>query len=636
MIRRTRLAFLVLSVLSLYEISSLPVVCSRSLNEDEQLIQVGIGAFQDRLYDIAERQFTLFLSDFPSHAKASDVAYLLGKTLVLRGKWNEARNIFSRIIQESRNFDSMDYVLFWMAQAEARLDHPEMSRKWLLSLIQNHPKFEWMDDAYYLLGCLEADGNRFNSAESSFKKVLLLSRKEELLRTTSFWLGMVSLRQNAFERAILYLKPLWEDTKSLPPSLQREALFWLCEAQLKSGQLQEALRNYQTYYNRFRSDPFTSQAYWRMGYCEYLLGNLKDSVDHFKSFQGLFKEGPLHVYTHYVLGEIYLVLGDHATSVKEFNHVLEAPPSHPLWGASLFLVYWNHLQSDGREEANRIAQRLFKLHTTEDEKGLIQWLTAQSLFSEGKVSDALPYYFSVLNSRFRERALLQIGKGYFLENQFREALTNMDLLLLEFPTLKSLDEALFIKGECLFRLGDTPRAFETYDRIVAQPGRNSWNLMALTQIGICDLILHEGGRAEVAFKKILEGFPNHPLFYHAAFQTGILQEKKKDFQGASHFYGLVLKGNLPELLAATYFRIGEIWINQEKEEKALASFRAALPYLSDHSPWFGITQLEIGNLQRRWGEVGEAKRSYRIVQTQSPDEEIRKSARQLLDQLERR
>jgi tetratricopeptide (TPR) repeat protein len=444
---------------------------------------------------------------------------------------------------------------------------------------------------------------------------------------------MVSLKQNAFEKATLYLKPLWEDPRPLPSSQRKEILFWLSEAQLKSGQLQEALQNYQTYYNRFRADPLIPQVYWRMGYCEYLLGNLKKAVDHFNSFQSLFNESLLNLYTHYLLGEISLSLGDHATSLKEFNQVLQAPQSHPLWATSLFLVYWNHLQSDGKEEANRIAQRLFRLHTAEDEKALLQWLAAQTLYSEGKVLDALPYYFSILNSRFRERALFQIGKGYFLENQFREALTNMDLLLLEFPDLKSLDEGLFIKGECLFRLGEMLRAFEAYDQILAQPRKNPWTLMALTQTGLHDLFLHQGERAEEAFKRILEDFPTHPLSYHAAFQLGNLYEKKKDLQGASHFYGLVLRGNLPELLVPTYFRIGEVLINQEKEEKALASFKAALPHLSDHSPWFGITRLEIGNLQRRWGTIEEAQKSFQMAQDQSRDEEIKSAAKELLQRL---
>ncbi len=148
-----------------------------------------------------------------------------------------------------------------------------------------------------------------------------------------------------------------------------------------------------------------------------------------------------------------------------------------------------------------------------------------------------------------------------------------------------------------------------------------------------DLFLHQDERAEVAFKRILEDFPNHPLFYHAAFQLGILNEKKKDLQGASHFYGIVLKGNLPELIVPTYFRIGEILIKQEKEEKALASFKAALPYLSGGSPWFDITQLEIGNLQSRWGTMEEAQRAFQRVQDQSRDEEIKSAAKELLHRL---
>jgi TolA-binding protein len=633
MIRIERLFFFILSILLLFKIICIPVVDSKNLSEEEQLIHVGIGAFDDGLYEIAEKQFSLFLRDFPHHGKVSDVSYLLGKTLLLREKWKEAKVVFSKIVQENRNFDSIDYVFFWMAQTEMKSGNPELSRRWLLSLIQNHPKFEWMDYTYYLLGCLDVEANRFSLADFSFRKVLLLSKREALLRSASFWLGMVSLKENAFEKATLYLKPLWEDSKFLSPSQRRETLLRLSEAQLKSGRFQEALQSYQTYYSQFRSDPLIPQIYFRIGYCQYLNGNLRNSVDHFKSFQSLFKESSLSLYTHYLLGEIFLSLGDYATSIKEFNQVVQTPQAQPLWGTSLLLLYWNHLQSEEMEETNRIAQRLLKLPTSEDERGLIQWLTAQRLFSEGKILDALPYYFSILNSRFREKALFQIGKGYFLENQFREALTNVDLLLLEFPNLKPLDEGLFIKGECLFHLGDTLRAFEAYDQILVHPGKNPWGLMALTQIGIYDLFLQKDEKAEELFKRILEDFPNHPLSYHAAFQLGILSEKKKELQGASHFYSLVLKGALPELLVPTYFRIGEILIKQGKEEKALASFKAALPFLSDNSAWFGILQLEIGNLQSRWGKSKDAQKSFQMAQEQSRDEEIKSAAKELLNRL---
>ena len=633
MIRRSELRFFVPIFLFLFEVLSFSNAFSRNLSEDEQLIQVSIGAFQDGLYDIAEKQLSVFLREFPTHVKANDVSYLLARTLLVQGKWKEAKGVLSRIIQENKNVDSMDYVLFWMAQTEMKLGNPEMSQKFLLLLTRNYPRFEYVDYAYYHLGCLDIELNRLTLAESSFNKVLLLSKRQPLVRGASFWLGVVSLKQNGYEKAILYLKPLWEDSKRGAPANGKEILFWLSEAQFRLGRFREALLNYQAYYNQFRTDSLIPHIYWRMGFCEYLLGNLKESVERFRSFQGLFKESPLGLYTHYLLGEIFLVLGDYSSSIRELNQVLLTPQPHPLWAPDLLMLYWNHLQLDGWEEVHRIAQRLLKLHAAEDEKSLIQWLIAQKLFAEGRVADALPYYFGILNSRFRERALSQIGQGYFLENQFREALTNFDLLLLEFPDLKSHDETMLMKGECLLRLGDTPRALETYGRVLQHSGKNPWRLMALTETAVHYLSQREEAKAEELFKQALDDFSNHPLVYHAAFQLGILSEKKKDLQGASRFYALILKENLAELLGPTYFRIGEILIQQDKPEKAFSSFKAAIPYLPENSVWFGITQLEIGNVQRRWGKFEEARTCFELAQNQVKDEEIKNAARESIQHL---
>ena len=618
-----------------FEILCISRSYSRTLSEEEQLIHVGIGALKDGLYDIAEKQFSLFLKNFPNHVKVYDVLYLLGKTYFRQKKWKEAKPFFMKISQENKNFEAMDFTLLWMAQIDMKLGNVETSRGWLLSLIKNYPKFEWMDYAYYLLGCLAFDTHQAGLAETSFKKVSLLSKREELIRSSSFWLGMVSLKQNEFKEAILYLNPLKDDAKQAPRQA-KETLFWLGEAQFRSGRFQEAKQTYQLFYDQFKTDSLIPHVYWRIGFCDYRLGNLKGSLDTFKNFQILFKDRPLSLDTHFLQGEILLNQEDYASSIKELASILQTTQPHPLAGAALLLLYWNHVHLNERDEAFRTFQRLLKFNGQEGEKTYIQWLAAQGLFAEGKVKDALPYYFSILNSPFRERVLFQIGKAYFFENQFREALTNFDLLFLEFPNSKSLGEGLLIKAECLLRLGETVQALETYRLISALPSKAPWVLMALTQVGIHALSLDEKERAETAFKRILEDFPNHPLFFHAAFQLGNLFGGKKDFPGASQSYTLVLKGSVEELIGPTYFRIGEILIQQEKEEKALQSFETALQSLPENSLWFGITHLEIGNLQRRWGKDKEAKRSYRLVYNHSKNEEIRNAAKELLERLETR
>jgi tetratricopeptide (TPR) repeat protein len=400
--------------------------------------------------------------------------------------------------------------------------------------------------------------------------------------------------------------------------------------------MNEASRCYQTFHERFKNDPLVPEVAWRMAFCEYQLGNIKNAIEAFQLFKNQFKDSPLLLSTYYLLGKMLLINGDYLSSIKELNFILNASQGNSWGGISLLTLYWNYVQLSEREGANRTFQRLQKTDHFEDEKVFIQWLNAEMFYAEGEVSESLPYYFNILHTRFREKALFQIGKGYFLEGKFRESITNLDILLLEFPNSKYLDESLFIKGECLTKSGNLDQALETYNLVVRQNKKTVWHLFALTQIGSVYSFRNEQEKAENAFKKVLEDFPNHPLFHHAALQLGNLNFSKKNIVEAIHYYSLVLKGNILELFGQAYFSLGEIFYQQGKFEKALQHFETAMRYLEGTSSWFFLTHLEIGNLKRRWGKYEEAKKSYLIILDQSKDEEMRQAAKELLSRMESR
>jgi TolA-binding protein len=607
---------------------------SRNISKEDQLILVGIGAYKDGFYDIAEKQFDQFIKEYPNHSKVYNVYYLSGKNLLNMGKLKKAKMMFLKILNENRNFEYLDYTLFWMAKIEIKMDNREEATQLLLSLIQKYPKFEWIDYSYYLMGLLDFESNKFDLAEFSFKKVPLLSKDNELIRSSWFWLGTLKYKQNYYEAAANYFKMLWEEPEFVPKEYLRYALFWLGESQLKLCKFNDAKFYFYTFYEKFKGDPFISEAFWKLGLCDYCLGNSKEAIEIFQSFAKQFKDSRLVLYTHYLLGEIFSLNGDYPSSIKELKTIFEQTKENVLWGVSALALFWNYIRLGKMDEANKIFQRLQKIGPFEDERLFVQWLNAEVIFSEGRISDSLPYYFNILNTKYREKTLFKIGMGYFFDNKFRETVTNLDLLLLEFPNSKYVEESLFIKGESFVQLGDLNNALESYNFIVREGKNNLWQLFALIQLGSIYFSHDEIDKAELAFKKVIRDFPNHPLSSHAALQLGNLFFKKKNIVEAASYYSMVLKGNILELFGEASFALGEIFYQQGKYEKALTNFETAIQYLKEPSLWFFLTQLEIGSLQRRWGKYEEAKKSYRIVFDRSKDEEIKKAAKELLDHID--
>jgi TolA-binding protein len=204
------------------------------------------------------------------------------------------------------------------------------------------------------------------------------------------------------------------------------------------------------------------------------------------------------------------------------------------------------------------------------------------------------------------------------------------MLSLEFPNSKYREESLFVKGESYVQMGSLDQALETFDLIARQKLIFPWGLLALTQSGSLHLLRNDADQAEKAFRTITSEFQNHPLFYYAAYQVGNIEFRKRNLAEAIPFYSLVLKGNILDLVGEVYFRYGEIFYRQEKYENAFKSFETAMHYFKDNSPGFFLTQLEIGNIQRRWDKVEEAKQSYQNIVENSKDEEVRNAAKELL------
>ena len=600
----------------------------------DALIQVGSGALNDGFYDVAEKQFSLFLKDYSTHERVLDVVYLLGRTFFLQGKFKEAKAQFTRILTSGKPFEQTDFALFWNAVTATRLDDTDSARRYLVELIRRFPRFEWIDYAHYLLGLIELEKENLSSAESSLRAIAQLAKRKEVTHASAFWLGLLAYRRGDYATAAGYLRPLTEEAIPSLREREKEALFWLAETEVKRKRYKEAMPRYKSYAERFKGDPLNVAALWRMSFCAYRLGDLKEAREILDSIHARFKNWKGSPYVHYLLSLLYLEQGDFSSSVKELPLAL-GRPSNPLWGGALLCLYWNCLQLGATEEADKAFQRLLKF-ADEDEKLQAQWLNAEITFLEGRIADALPYYFNLVNSRFRERALYRIGKGYFLENQPRDAVTNLDILFLEFPASKYIEEGLLIKGEALWSSGNFKEAITTLSSLVQRQKSDPWSLLGALQLGSLYLARKDEKEAEKIFQTTAERAKDHPLAGYAFFQLGNIAFNRKKTTEALQHYSEALKRKPSNLMGEISLRMGEAFYEEGMFEKALLHFQKAIEELPEGSSSSFLAYLEVGSLQKRKGKWEEARKAYRTVTERSKDETLVKAARELLRSVESR
>src|SRR5437763_1611904 len=131
--------------------------------DENRLYRVAQAVFDDRLYDVAERQFVEFLQKYPQSERANDAQFLLAQALLNQGKWQDAVKSLEEAMARWPD-KRPDAIRFWLAEAltrgskytEAQARYAEVADKFPHS--PNHAQ------ALYGLAFVQIKLNQFDAA----------------------------------------------------------------------------------------------------------------------------------------------------------------------------------------------------------------------------------------------------------------------------------------------------------------------------------------------------------------------------------------------------------------------------------------------------------------------------------------
>ena len=610
-------------------------VASAASPSREKLLTIAIGAFNDKFYGFAENQFKTYIESYPHSPNIDRVYYLLGKTYYLQGKILEAREVFQKVVHEFPSFQYRGNALFWLGRTWLELGNHEEAVKYYRKLVLRHHKNEHLSEAYFDLGNIYVQWKRFIEAEYYLKELMSRPIAGETLIQAQYWLGLIFFNQGRYREAEHQLDKLVSNPTSSRKPYFREALFLLAEIRLRLIRYEKARQAYLTFARLFPKDTLSADVLYGLGWSQYQSGDARGAIQTYLQFKERFPDSKLLPEVRFRMGEIYLQQKDYTKALEKFRGVVQDFPKSPTFGKSLLHMGWCYLNVGQFEEAAKISHKILKLPAHETEKSLSQLILGEVYFHENRYPEALPYYFNLINiPEYRENALFKMAKCYFYEGKFKEALTNIEILTLEYPDFKNMQELLFIRGEASSKLEDFDLAIRSYQQIIKANKTGKWTIHALFNLGKIYILRRDLEKVKEVFHRIIEDFPSSPLGPLAAFRLGTIYFNEGNEEKALDAYTLALNTKDKRVLAETYFRRGEIYFKQANYSKAMENFKAIEGNFKAQTPWYELAQFEVGNIQRQLGKITEAKATYKKVLKDSKDPELKAIIQKMLDEME--
>ncbi len=597
-----------------------------------QMVTVAVRAYRDKDYALAETQIVEFIQKFPQSPERSDMLYLLGRTYFLQDKFRKARETFLHLINdEHMNHANQTNGLFWLAESCAQLDRWDEAKAYYLELVEKNPESPLLEKSLFALGLLSLNEKKLTDAEGYFSKGVMTYPNGQYKSQQQYYRGLIYSQWNNYHRAVQLLREAIFSPSGLQEPLRQDALFHLAENRLRLGQFQLALPYYRDFYEAYPQDSRAPTALYRAGWCELNTGQKETALESFRQLIKQFPKSDPHPYALYRIGEIRLEQKDYESARESFNQVVKEFPDSDLVISALVNLGWCYLNGGDFDEMTRVAHRLLKPPSGQMEKTLAQLLLGEAHFQRGQYREALPYFFNLLNTPSqRQNALYKISRSYFYEEEYKDAMTNVEILLLEYPDAEHLEECLHLRGKAAYHLGDTEKAIASLSEILTKEKRDSWTVLALYELGRIYFERKDLQKAKNLFSRTIRTVPDAPTAILASYYLGIIYFKENNGPDALLHLQDALESNNRAIKAECHFRIGEIYLQKRLYDLSLRHFEIIVETLTEQRGWVELALFEIGNVRLAQGDSVEAGKAFQKVLEVSKDLDLRQASERML------
>ncbi len=242
-------------------------------------------------------------------------------------------------------------------------------------------------------------------------------------------------------------------------------------------------------------------------------------------------------------------------------------------------IYSNALKAFNEqryEETIRLFDEFFKTYSLMDEMyATAKYYSSEALLKLGETDAAAGSFEFLANnflwSDFRYKALYNLGKIYFVSEQYEKSRVKFNKLIKDYPSSEFSGAAFYWIGESFVREKNYDEAISFLKQAIENKAYNKLIDYSIFELAKVYELINDYQNAVKYYDQLLSFYSNSPLAPSAQIRIGMAYFKLKDYQASILELNNPILSDMPEnvysesllLLANSYFRV-EDFKNAEK------------------------------------------------------------------------
>lgn len=445
-----------------------------------------------------------------------------------------AAPILAEFVKAAGNDPLAQRAVFLLAECQRETGDPKNAAD-NYEIAARKIKGDLAADALFRLGFLRFNQQDFNAATRDFEQLRREHPDNPLAPQSGIYLGRIHLEKSNFSKAEPLLRGLLSD-----PGVGPDAALWLARGLNRQKKSREASATLDRASERFAKDP-------RL---------------------------PLLLHES---GRILLDQEKFAEASKTFGRIVTAFAASPQAPEALRLQALC-LHRDRQFKASlELCRGYLGRYSTNAGAAAVSFLEAENRFFLEQRDEALAAYRKFLgawpNDRNAEAAHWRIGQLLYQQEQWKDALRELEPLARQQNASPFLAQAGFFAGDCCFRADQWDAAIEYFDRYLAEHPREANADLALLKVGLAWSRKNNGDRAQAMFQKLASEHPQSSHVPQALVELGrLLYEAGQYAEAAKPLRELAQRFSDSTWRPQADYYLGWIALAEKKEAEAARQF----------------------------------------------------------------